>query len=54
MHTFLGISALSVRAHANVDGNKENKMQPVYPALNISMRAYEHLKSLHSQWNVHC
>lgn len=42
LHTYMGISGLSLM---NMEGTI-----PVYPALNISLRATRHLYSLHQQW----
>lgn len=41
-HTYLGLGGLSF---LNTD-----QIMPLMPALNISKRAYEHLKSLHATW----
>lgn len=42
MHTYLGLGGLSLIG--------ENGLNEIMPSLNISMRAYDHLKSLHKKW----
>ncbi|XP_011298669.1 geranylgeranyl transferase type-1 subunit beta [Fopius arisanus] len=43
LHAYLGLSALSLLG--------EPALQPMNAALNISNRAYAHLKDLHKKWN---
>ncbi|XP_015118002.1 geranylgeranyl transferase type-1 subunit beta [Diachasma alloeum] len=43
LHTYLGLSGLSLLG--------EPGLQPLNAALNISSRAYAHLKELHKKWN---
>lgn len=43
-HTYLGICGLSFAGEYGIN--------EVMPSLNISMRAYEHLKQIHSNWNA--
>ena len=50
LHTFFGISALSVRVYSEV--SQDDDVQSVFPALNISQRALNHLKSLHLTWET--
>lgn len=42
MHTYLGLAGLSLIG--------ENGLLEIEPRLNISKRAYEHLKTLHETW----
>lgn len=42
LHTYMGLAGLSLMGG---DGLNE-----VYPALNVTIRAHEHLKSLHKKW----
>ncbi|OTF78608.1 hypothetical protein BLA29_004831 [Euroglyphus maynei] len=49
LHTYFGIAALSLRVYNEIA--KEIFVQSIYPALNISQRAYKHLCSIHSEWN---
>lgn len=49
MHTFLSISAISLRVSSLVDRHSTDVL-PVFPALNISERALKHLRSLQQQW----
>lgn len=43
MHTYLGLAGLSLIG--------ENGLSEIEPALNITKRAYEYLKTLHEKWN---
>ncbi|KAH7637905.1 geranylgeranyl transferase type-1 subunit beta-like protein [Dermatophagoides farinae] len=49
LHTYFGLAALSLRVYNRI--NTEMDVQSIYPALNISQRAYKHLCSIHSEWN---
>ncbi|KAJ3665524.1 hypothetical protein Zmor_001016 [Zophobas morio] len=42
MHTYLGLAGLSFM--------KEEGIGSIFPDLNVSVRAHEHLKSLHKKW----
>lgn len=42
MHSYMGIAAMSLMGEAG--------LQPLFPALNISARAYDHLRSLQGTW----
>lgn len=42
LHTYLGLAGLSLM--------KEKGLKEVVPALNITFRAYEHLKTIQQQW----
>ncbi|GFN73747.1 geranylgeranyl transferase type-1 subunit beta-like [Plakobranchus ocellatus] len=42
LHSYLGLAGLSLIGEPNIN--------PIYPALNISQRAYDHLMNLHRQW----
>lgn len=42
LHTYLGLGGLSLIG--------ENNLNEVMPSLNISLRAYDHLKQLHKKW----
>ena len=50
LHTFFGISALSLRVYSKIC--QDNFVQSVFPALNISERAYNHLLSIHHRWDI--
>lgn len=42
LHSYLGLAGLALIGEPNVG--------PIFPALNISQRAYDHLMNLHRQW----
>lgn len=44
LHTYMGLSGLSLM--------KYDELEEVNPLLNISQRAYAHLKSLHMKWRL--
>ncbi|XP_026749937.1 geranylgeranyl transferase type-1 subunit beta [Galleria mellonella] len=46
MHTYLGLAGLSLIG--------ENGLLEIVPTLNITRRAYEHLKTLHKRWSDEC
>ncbi|UXI14418.1 geranylgeranyl transferase type-1 subunit beta [Sarcoptes scabiei] len=61
MHTFFGLSTLSLRIIDNFsasttptnenENNAKLQMQPIFPGLIISKRAYDHLKSIQQNFN---
>ncbi|KAB7495316.1 Geranylgeranyl transferase type-1 subunit beta [Armadillidium nasatum] len=46
MHTYLGLSGLSLIENNSLDF----ELNPVEPSLNISKRAFKHLRDLHEKW----
>ncbi|XP_027196291.2 geranylgeranyl transferase type-1 subunit beta [Dermatophagoides pteronyssinus] len=50
LHTYFGLAALSLRVLNQI--STEIYVQSIYPALNISQRAYKHLCSIHTKWNT--
>ena len=43
LHTFMGICGLSLVNYPT--------LEPIHPALVISMRAFQHLQNLHRKWS---